>query len=329
MKQIRYFRFLFAAVIGGFALCAAYARWGNPEVRFWHTALERKLAWAARFPVDRPRVLICGGSSAAFGIDPVCFEDTTGVPCANLALFAGAGTPVLVEVALREARPGDTIVLSLEPGLLETQCEVTAVGQQFLFAIGSPPWFTKNAYAVSRQTMWSMANLLRPGGYAVFTTVGKWVAGRRLYRYGVQDLSNAGWLTTANRHAPESDPGAKGGLSPQGREQLMSLVRWARESRVRIVVALPWGYAADEHQAAYRRRSAAYLAEIAEYFPVVREPALGADLDPADFGDTAVHLVAAAAQRRTAALAAALRSGDFWERSVLQAIAQGTDETAR
>jgi hypothetical protein len=306
--------------------CALFANYANPEIQFWQQALAKKRAWAARPAPGTPRVLICGGSSAAFALDPLRFEQVSGLPCGNFALFAGLGTPVMIEFALREARPGDTIVLALEPGLLTVPMEVNAVGQQMLLAGGSSCGFTENPLAISRQSVWSRLNLLRPGGYHFFTIVARRALGRPSYPYRSDDVSEAGWMTTANRRQNVVNPGILGRLSPDARQQLAELSTWAKARRVRIVAALPVGLVAPESRAEYHRHSAAFVLDLMDYFPVVRDPNLGMSANPAEFADTPAHLVPAAAQSYTESLAHAIQREDFWERPTLQAIVQGAAE---
>ena len=316
----------FAIVCGallGFLGCALFATYANPEIQFWQQALARKRAWAARPAAETPRVLICGGSSAAFAVDPLRFEQVSGLPCGNFAMFAGLGTPVMIEFALREARPGDTIVLALEPGLLTVPMEVNAVGQQMLFADGSPRGLVENPWAVSRQTAWSRLNLLRPGGYHVFTILARLALGRPAYPYRLDDVSEAGWITTAHRRQNVVNPGFLGRLSPDARRQLAELSNWAKARRVRIVATLPVGLVAPESRREYPRHSAAFVLDLMDYFPVVRDPNLGMNPNPADFADTPSHLVPTAAQLYTESLARAIQGEDFWDRPALEAMVQG------
>lgn len=64
-----------------------------------------------------PRILIVGGSSAAFGVNSAALERVSGQPVVNLGLNAGLGLRFILNQASSAIRPGDLVVLSPEYAL--------------------------------------------------------------------------------------------------------------------------------------------------------------------------------------------------------------------
>src|SRR5262249_5589713 len=147
---------------------------------------------------------------------------------------------------------------------------------------------------------------------------------RAPYRYGMDDVTEAGWMTTKSRRQFTAGRGFLPRMSLDGREQMAALAAWAKEHRVRVVAALPLELVAKESTTEYRRHSAAYLMDLAEYFSIVRQASLGANSNAADFADTPVHLVATAALSYTESLARAVQAGEYWDQATLRSVADGT-----
>ena len=77
-------------------------------------ALRDKAALLAN-PGDRPRIIVVGGSAAAFGQrSDLLRAELPDYDVVNFGLYAGLGTGVMMDVALNGIRPGDVIVLSPE-----------------------------------------------------------------------------------------------------------------------------------------------------------------------------------------------------------------------
>jgi hypothetical protein len=66
------------------------------------------------------RILIVGGSNAAFGIDSELITKELGINCINLGLHAGLGLDFMLREAEHELRDDDIVVLTPEPMLSTT-----------------------------------------------------------------------------------------------------------------------------------------------------------------------------------------------------------------
>ena len=60
------------------------------------------------------------------------------------------GATVLTESVLEHLRPGDTLIVSIEPGLLTAPLDQTALGVQFSFAVRHPNWVLNPVLGVGR-----------------------------------------------------------------------------------------------------------------------------------------------------------------------------------
>ncbi|MFA6085704.1 hypothetical protein [Mucilaginibacter sp.] len=61
-----------------------------------------------------PRIIFCGGSNIAFGIDSKRIADSTGIPVVNLGLHGSLGLDYMINEVKHVARPSDIIIISPE-----------------------------------------------------------------------------------------------------------------------------------------------------------------------------------------------------------------------
>ena len=132
----------------------------------------------------------------------------------------------------------------------------------------------------------------------------KAVAGGERYHYTLAALRDGGRLETARGHPSGRGDAAvqPSALTPEGRDFLTSIAALARRREIRVVYALPWYFTAEESVEANREGRARLLAEIAAILPVLEDPALGVQSDPACFSDTNFHLTAEGSKARSGVL---------------------------
>lgn len=66
--------------------------------------------------IEEPKIIICAGSSAAFGIDEEMLEEATGYKVANMGVHAGMGRLFTTEIVKRHINEGDILLLAYEYG---------------------------------------------------------------------------------------------------------------------------------------------------------------------------------------------------------------------
>lgn len=79
----------------------------------WCRAIERR-ATGAWERAEGPRVLLVGGSSVAFGVDPGRLSAEVGRPVVALGVHAGVGLDLVAERAVGMLRAGDVVVVAPE-----------------------------------------------------------------------------------------------------------------------------------------------------------------------------------------------------------------------
>lgn len=309
---------LLAVALGVLILAGLYSVCGNPEVRFLHHLWSVKSRWAQAMSTNATRVIFFGGSSCGTAVDPERMLAGHGVPAVNMGFGAALGPAVLSRAAMSLTRPGDTLVIALEPELLGASAEPMPLGAQFSVAVGHPDWFQSIPGTPPCRPAHAALHL-RPGGWHVFTMIGKIVWGLPLYRYSPEEVHPGGWHEVRTR-LPVTDGPPWPALSPDGRTLLRYLKRWADDQRVQIFYSLPVRFAEASSAPAARKASAQWLLTVIDHVPVLKDPALGVDTNRSDFADMHLHLNRAGAHDRTDQLARQLRSRSVWTAAELQAI---------
>ncbi len=132
-------RFFIALPLGlivgaGFFLALIYHQLGVPtqQAAWCHYLIVKKQALASR--LTGPKLLLVSGSSTLFGLSARTIQEETGFPTVNFGLHAGLGTSYILQVAERNARPGDYVLLSLEYEADEVDTISPVVRDDYLLA---------------------------------------------------------------------------------------------------------------------------------------------------------------------------------------------------
>jgi len=303
---------------------AAYTLWVNPEIRFYIHAAQVKRAWADKLHHERgSAIVVYGASSCAFAIDGERLLEKHGLPVVNFGMHAGMEPLFLTALAVQSSRPGDTLVVAIEPGLLLAPFQSPDLAAQMGMALGEPRLV--HASDITGERVHWVANLLslRPGAYHFFTLLGKVALGKPLYRYAPDDVRPSGWQQTLERRAiHDQEPAPIQGLPADSQRLLSALREWGRTNRVEVVYSLPWGWVSQERREPFKRMNAAFLREVARFLPVLKDPSLGAHPVREHFADTEWHLTEEGAELRTDAFAAELKAQACWSVAELEALAR-------
>lgn len=302
------------------AAAAAYTVFLNPEIALFRGAAMIKQNWARRMTQEHgPKTVIYGGSSCAFSIDGEHLLQHDLLPAVNMGLHAGMGSLVLTRWALSEVRPGDTLIVALEPFLLtDPQDPATFdLGIQFSSAMRQPGW-ARAPYGVTPALPWlTTALALRPGGYHFFTILGKVMARRPLYRYQLSDFHPSGWQQTTARYSVDDSAPHGTQLSNHTIQLFRWLTEWCAQNKVRVAYSLPWSYAPPEKVPELTKENLELLLEIGKYLPILKDEALGFDTDRSHFSDSPLHLIGDAAAVRSDALARGVKDWKIWKEEEL------------
>jgi hypothetical protein len=292
---------------------AAYTRWWNPEVRLYVHAVDVKEAWARELEQTfTNRTIVFGGSSTSFSIDPGRMLERDGLAVVNCGLHAGMMTGFLTGFAAGTARPGDLLLMAMEPELLVVPGNGSDLAAQMGFALDHPEWI--HASNVTGEPIHWVENLisLRPGAYHFFTLLGKLALGRPLYRYSPEDFTESGWQRTSERREIGDPQRWSAHLTPESQALLKALTDWGTARGIRVAYLLPWRYVTEPQAEAFQADNLQFLVEIAEFLPVLADPRLGAYSVREHFADTPLHLTPEGAATRSDELAALLKEDRFW-----------------
>jgi hypothetical protein len=230
----------------------------------------------------------------------------------------------MAERAAAGAHPGDILVLAFESGLLAGSITPPASGIQFSYAMQHPEWVVAPRLGERQIPVLSALLALRPGGNHAFLLIGKLgklITHKPLYTYRVADASPSGWNHTAPRRPLEGKLDEGRVLSDDARRFLRSLRDWADRNQVHVVYSLPWQWTPREAVDRVRKGNAEFLLQISEYFPVLRDPIIGADPRVEDFSDTRWHLNEESSVLRTEELGRQVTNWEIWQPDELRRIA--------
>ena len=289
---------LWAILIWG--LAAVYTLHINPELRHFKGTYEIKKRWAEKMTAEHgAKLVVYGGSSCEFSLDGERLLERHGIPCVNLGRGAGMGMVVLTMAALEEARPGDTLIVALEPGLITDEPGFPALGAQFSVAVGHADWLRQPLAPVAAASWAEILLALRPGAYHVFTMLGKLAGGKELYRYKLEEMRASGFNQTPVRVEIAGPPGHGVRIPAASRAFLISLRERCRERNIRLAYSLPWGYTPPEAVDSFQADNLAFLEQMKTIMPVLKDPRLGAYTVREHFADTAWHLTEEGSALRT------------------------------
>lgn len=311
---------LLLALLAAIALGTWFTAAVDPEMG-WMLELHR-IKKAALQRAKSPRILLIGGSSVAFELDPSVIAAGVGQPTVNLGIAAGLGATTLLGYADRAAQPGDLLLLSLEPPLLDEGqpggvFQPTALGRAFAALLRDPAMANGGSVRLGE---WHFLNdglatetLLAPstpGLQRIATYGGRIVFNRPpLFRYSATGFDSNGYafqkLMLAHPVKPQTPVLTDRWVAALDR------FRRAQEARgVRVVYALPWLEVAPDAHARSLRATAAFLNRMNQVLPVVPDPGCGLiSPDTGLFSDTEAHLTVEGATMRSRQLAEILTSG--------------------
>jgi len=304
-----------AAVACAYALAFALTVPLNPEVQFWTEVVERRDREIAQVRADRPDtpiIFFTGGSSTAFSIDPSIIEEATDLPAFNLGLPVSSGAKYILHQALRQAQPGDRIVVCLEPALL-TYADQESSPAKIGFAVEAMRGNLTDAAGgdtfASSPTIPDYLTLPRPGAKYLLILSGRILTGYG-YRYKSHDIGYRGIIRT-DVHDPHMQPASHShstSLHPDGRQLLETFATAAQRKGVRLAYSMPWRLTETHALDHNRQNNGKILTDISAIIPVIDDGFTGAIDGLENFSDTSMHLSDRGTAARTTALAKALKA---------------------
>jgi hypothetical protein len=102
--------------------------YGSREI----TLMKREYA----FSIDRPKLIVMAGSGAMFGVRASMLEQATGRPTVNMGVTGSLGIRFMAREVRLVAKPGDVVVLPLEPHVLATDEVENFVSATVAYSMG-------------------------------------------------------------------------------------------------------------------------------------------------------------------------------------------------
>ena len=315
---------IFVAALMSWGAGAAYTLLWNPEVAFFKRVSRTRTSWAERLGrAHGYKIVFFGGSSCMFSVDGERMLEKHGLPVVNKGCAAGMNAKMLTEYGIDAVGPGDTLVVALEPGLLINEIEPTALAYQFSYAMGAPHWIGGRLLPKWPTGPGSWLHL-RPGAYHAFTLIGKLASGKPSYRYTSALVHPSGFVETSVRPPLLSPIPPASEIVPDARTLLRSLSEWALTNHVQVYYSLPWAHVAPERLRDFRQKNAAFLLNMSEFLPVLKDASLGGRAERAVFSDTEWHLSPEGSAQKTDDISTALLTKQFWTRDELRILARST-----
>lgn len=311
-------------LIGAFAFSLYYTINLNPENLFFSKARHLSTEWNKKLSENfESKYIIYGGSSSRTGINPQILLEDYGIALVNAGLNAGFGVPALTDLALDYVNPGDTLIVSLEPGFLKNgtldlELPSTSSGNKFCLKIKGFPYHGK----FISLSMGNLPQLLMGNSDHNWSLIAKIVTRTPLYRYNATDnLHSSGWMEVKEKRTlsiskPDISCLRDSLLSKAGKQYLEKLKTWAQKKNVLLMYSIPRAYVHQD----FRYINAALLLEISNYMPVLKDACLGAYDVEEEYADTVNHLNTRGAEKATRELARELLSKEFWRKEELQQI---------
>lgn len=304
---------ILTAVTAAYLASFVLAVWVNPEVRFWREVSNRRdidiHGIRAENP-GKPIIFFTGGSSTAFSVDPAIIEDACAIPAINYGLPAGTGPRFIIDNALKATRPGDYLIVGLEPDFFSDHFAYPPGTLAFAMAVceGNPSSAVGGEAFDARLGFNQLLNLPRPG-IRYLLTLAYWMTTGKGYRYHIEDYRYHGRLET-----PTQNPALKPQdvLHPRKPSiyglRLLRQIRDAADQRgVHVAYAMPWQYTSPQNAGLSRDSNRALLEQIGTIMPVIENGESGVSTDREHFSDSHLHLSATGSQLRSQALAKSLR----------------------
>ncbi len=303
---------LLALLLGGLGAWV-YMNWWNPSVAFQRLVVAEKFRALDRSKDFEERVLVVGGSSVSFSIQPELLKEEFGLDVVNLGLPAGAGRGLHCEWALQEMREGDFIVLAFESTGWTSGEEnlVTPLGSQFWYLTMKSRYDKSMLENISSSERYQWKDL-RPGGEHIFTLAAKIAFKQPLYRYNKNFIRKGGYLVgPENWDIKPSSSVVELELAPMQRDLLVSMKKLVEAKGAHLVISIPWILTKDENLPEQRRQVQELISELEVFAPVLVDPMQGSCGEIDWFADTRWHLTEEGARERSRAFGKGLLSLDI------------------
>ncbi|MDB6110761.1 MAG: hypothetical protein JWR69_2511 [Pedosphaera sp.] len=299
------------ALVLGLAIAAFYLNLGVPteSSRWCYEISEKKRHLATNTP--SPKLLLVGGSSTLFGISAREIQSQTGCPTINLGTHAALGPTYILNQVKEVARPGDTVLLTLEYELYTYGKLDPGWADKLVvdYIIARDPVFF---HGLSRAEQWNLF-MLTPAQRLKRGLKNLRKPERRGENMGVYEASFLNEWGDQTHHLQAARPPKAAQIAqmrsllgqglpevPKGFDAIASFCKWAQTNHIRVLATYPNICEQPEYHLPRAKQAAQ---TIRDFFTAHNVPVLGdytePMLPPDQFFDTMYHLTEEASLTRT------------------------------
>ncbi len=325
----KYIVYIVVGIIVSLFLNRLYMAKAEPGSRFFSQCFEQTEIWERMIRQKSKNCFVfAGGSEVRMGIEPQTMWDTHGIPVINAGAQADNGVRCNVQAALRFLQPGDTLVLSINPGASVLRNNgTTHLGINFCYNHYGNSMFTEgimpfNMFSFSKLVTGNVNNLsihlmrilTRP---------------ECIYRYNspanalINDRGRVEvFLTTQqSQELFPRDSYPKQDFS--GRDVFLRDVKeYCDAHDIRLIVYMS---RCHQHETWRRFYAQGMLFVVEQGIPVLRDPYLGAWPDGSKYSDTSLHLSIEGGKEFSEFIARQIKTENYWTKEELQRIVNGTE----
>jgi len=280
-----------------------------PASRWIHNGLQKKLTVAA---TKHDKVVLLGGSSVHFGLRAGHLERVYGMPAVNLGMHAGLGLRYILHYGKQVIHPGDTVVLSLEYGLWETEriqrertYYILAYDHAYLYGL-RPPALLRFLASV-QPAEW--AQLIRARWSRPVESIGGGYLAETIDEFGDETANDAPDSVAVDRLAKGGAP-RRLQLDPDSIDLVREFDHELEQAGVRLILSFPYQLRQQFDHVTNSR----FYRELVERLHAVGLRTVGAPeasvFDAGCIYDSAYHPIRSCAEKHTDRLADYLRNAN-------------------
>jgi len=306
----------------------------NPDFLFFKDLASKSDTWAAKLRENgKPCYITAGGSAGRSGINPQIIHDEYAINLINANGNAGYGMMTNIQCAFHYAKPGDTILLTLEQYAAHKLLNNPSNGPQYGFSRLGINYFNPILIPLD---VTSMLSIMKGNSYTISVYVAKKIfLPDMLYLYRKHSIIHpSGWMeiTIHSPHILQQYPlPSRFELKPlcknkEEKQVYAKVLLRAKQEEVKMIAIIPHQYSHPSSRLVNAWQS---LELMRLGISVIKDPLLASVQDKENFADRTLHYNKKGAIIFTRFLAKALQEQSFWSEQELIDILNGYGRDAQ
>lgn len=297
----------------------------NPDVLFFKELAEKSDSWAEKLRQNgKPCYITAGGSTGRSGINPQILHDQYAINLINSNGNAGYGMITNIQCAFHYAKPGDTLILTLEQYYAHSFTNTPSNGPQYGFSRLGINYFDPLLTPFNAA---SIIGIIRGDSYNISVyTAKRLFSPDNLYHYRTHSIIHpTGWMEITihlpamlNQYPLQPDYKLEP-LCQNAEEQQIyaNILLRAKQKQVKLIAVIPREYS---HPSLRLLNAWVSLELVRLGVPVIKDPLLASEQIKENFSDRTRHYNKQGAISFSHFLGQALQEQSFWSKEELIAI---------